>query len=179
MPRAVDVDESFDEFARSAFLGLVRLGFVLVGDRERGEDLAQHALVKVFLRWDQIVTKDAAASYARTVMVRQAGRWARRRWRGEQPTDPAALPARADREHADEVVATESLRAALMRLPHGQRAVVVLRYFAMNTEAEIAAMLRISQGTVKSRASRALAALRSMGVLDDVHPSSDLQRRST
>jgi RNA polymerase sigma-70 factor (sigma-E family) len=179
MTRAVDVDDAFDEFARAAFPGLVRLGFVLVGDRERGEDLAQHALVKVFLRWDQIVTKEAATAYARTVMVRQAGRWARRRWRGEHATDPAALVARAEHDQADDVVAAESLRSALMRLPHGQRAVVVLRYFAMNTEAEIAAMLRISQGTVKSRASRALSALRSMGVLDDVHPSPDLQRRST
>ena len=153
-------DEDFERFAADIYPSLVRFGFVLVGDRGHSEDLAQRALVKVFLRWSSIANKGSAGAYARTVMARDATKWRRRRWRGEQPTDLAHVGFDGAREDVErDVESSESLRMALMTLPMEQRAVIVLRYYEGLTEAEIAATLRIAPGTVKSRAARGLAAL--------------------
>ena len=160
-------DEDFERFATTIYPNLVRFGFVLVGDRGHSEDLAQRALVKVFLRWNTITKKGSAGSYARTVMARDATKWRRRRWRGEQPTDFAHVGYDEPSEDAaHDVEATELLRKALMTLPMDQRAVIVIRYYAGLTEAEIAAALRIAPGTVKSRAARGLDALAGSGLLD-------------
>ena len=95
-------------------------------------------------------------------MTRTAVGWRARRWTGELPTDP--LPERAN-EKVEDVELVVAVQRALMSLPPDQRAVVVLRYFDDCTEAEIAEILRCSPGTVKSRASRALTALRESGLL--------------
>jgi RNA polymerase sigma factor (sigma-70 family) len=94
-------------------------------------------------------------------MVRLAGRWAKRRWHGEVPTD--AVPEPIDDSDASSGI---DVRDALTLLPWHHRAVLVLRYFDDLTEVETAAVLGCSTGTVKSRASRALAALRAAGLND-------------
>jgi DNA-directed RNA polymerase specialized sigma24 family protein len=73
-------------------------------------------------------------------------------------------------DHAGGVALAEQVRRALARLPAAQRAVLVLRFFDDRSELETAAMLRCSVGTVKSRASRALNALRAQGLLLDEEP---------
>jgi len=100
-------------------------------------------------------------------MERMAWRMVRRRWRGELPT--AYLPDRA--EDSDDFAATDRAEAvleALRTLPAQQRMVLVLRYWAGLSEAEIAERLECSAGTVKSRASRAVAFLRASNLLNDV-----------
>jgi RNA polymerase sigma factor (sigma-70 family) len=52
--------------------------------------------------------------------------------------------------------------AALRSLPERQREVVVLRFYADLSEAQIAATMGITRGAVKSHTSRAMAALRSV-----------------
>jgi RNA polymerase sigma-70 factor (sigma-E family) len=161
--RAV-ADEEFTGFVNESYAGLVRFGTLLVGERARGEDIVQTALMKVYGAWPRIEDKQAARAYTHTTMVRLAERGRRRRWRGEQPTaiEPDAVIA-IDR--TDEVVLADAVRRALATLPLGQRAVLVLRYFEMCAEAEVAEILGISVGTVKSRAARGLAALRQLGLL--------------
>ena len=88
----------------------------------------------------------------------------RRRWRGETPTSP--LPERPAGGGDPDVA--ESVRAALAALPAEQRAVLVLRYYDDRTEREIADLLDLPPGTVKSRAARGLAALREAGLLAGV-----------
>ena len=85
-----------------------------------------------------------------------------RRWCAELPT--ADLPETEVTDAAAAVDLHESLRRALLTLPVKQRAVLVLRYYEQLDEAEIAAALGCSPGTVKSRASRALTALREAGI---------------
>ena len=81
--------------------------------------------------------------------------------RGARHGDPHLPPDRpAGGDHATETVLRHGLIEALRRLPPRQRAVVVLRYYEDRSEAEVAALLDISLGTVRSQASKALAKLR-------------------
>jgi RNA polymerase sigma factor (sigma-70 family) len=120
--------------------------------------LAQAALLRTHSHWRRLRSEDAAEAYTRTTMARLAGRWSRRRWRGELPSGDLFGSGMVDPISAS--AATLDLYVALGRLPWPQRAVLVLRYFEDLSEAETAAVLRCSPGTVKSRASRALAVLR-------------------
>jgi RNA polymerase sigma factor (sigma-70 family) len=84
--------------------------------------------------------------------------WWRSRRVEEYPTDD--IPDRPVADHARDSELSDALRRALDRLPRRMRAAVVLRYFEDMSEAEIAEILGISQGTVKSTVSRAMAKLR-------------------
>ncbi len=97
-------------------------------------------------------------------MVRLAERGRRRRCSSERPTVIAADAVSAI-DRTDELAIADQVHGALARLPLAQRAVLVLRYFEMYSEDEIAGILDIPAGTVKSRAARGLAALRGMGLL--------------
>ncbi|HET9690668.1 MAG TPA: SigE family RNA polymerase sigma factor [Acidimicrobiales bacterium] len=160
-------DEGFARYVVGAYSGLVRRGVLLVGDRAKAEDLVQSSLAAAYLRWARVREPDA---YVRTVMVRTAIGWRARRWSGEVPTE--RLPEVAARDALADADLGDAVRAALATLPPAQRAVVVLRYFDDCSEAEIAAALGCSLGTVKSRCARALAALRASGVLEgEGHPA--------
>ena len=158
-------DDEFREFVDSSYARLLRTAFLLTGDRWAAEDLTQSALTKTYFAWRRIEDTDKAEAYTRTAMVRLAVRWRRRRWSGERPT--ATLPESPTADRTAEVALADAAHRALAVLPAGQRAVLVLRYFHDCSEAEIAAALSCSVGTVKSRASRALETLRDSGLLDD------------
>jgi RNA polymerase sigma-70 factor (sigma-E family) len=162
--RRNEADGEFGRFVLEANAGLVRFGTFLVGERAGGEDVTQTALLKVYGSWSRLEDTAAAGAYTRKVMVRLAERGRRRRWSGEHPSAIAA-DALITLDRTDEVVVADLVRRALACLPVGQRAVLVLRYFEMRNEAEIAEILGISIGTVKSRAARGLAALREVGLL--------------
>jgi RNA polymerase sigma-70 factor (sigma-E family) len=165
-------DESdFTAFVTARYSALVRTAYLLVGDRGRAEDLVQSALYRCYRRWEQVRAPEAAEAYVRTAMVRLAGRWSRRRWRGEQPSDLSTRDEPA-RTGPDPDTAIDTARA-LATLTPAQRAVLVLRYFDDLTEARTAELLGCSIGTVKSRANRGLAALRAAGVLGPQPEPSD------
>lgn len=122
------------------------------------EDLVQSALAKTYQAWDRIEDRKALDGYVRRAMVNTHISWWRRRKVDEYPTDD--IP---DLPVTDPVVSREqydALRRAIERLPHRMRAAVVLRFFEDMTEAEVADVLGVSQGTVKSTVSRAVAKLR-------------------
>ena len=167
-------DEEFAAFMRGRYAALVRAGSLLVGDTAAGEDLVQTALTKTAMRWDRLSDKGAAEAYTRTTMVRLAARWGGRKWRGERAT--AVLPEVAGADDTARLDTADALAGALDRLPQQQRAVVVLRYYEQLSEQETAAALGCSIGTVKSRASRALAALRADGFLSEASPAEDGRR---
>jgi RNA polymerase sigma-70 factor (sigma-E family) len=149
---------AFEEFARVHGDALVRLSFALCGDRGWAEDAAQEALTRVYLRWSRL--GDPLPYARRTVVNATRDSW-RRRSRQQQRERvvggyPADLPASVD----DMVADRDQLTRALLRLPHGQRAVLVLRYWHQLSEQETADALGNSPGTVKSQASRALGRLR-------------------
>lgn len=157
--------EGFRGFVESRYPALVRFGALLTADPGRGEDLVQDALVKTLRAWDRLGPDGDPEAYTRRVMTHASWRAARRLWRGERPTE--MLPERPGEDEAERVDTADAVRRALATLPAQQRVVLVLRYWAHLSETEIAAQLGISAGTVKSRASRALAALRDSGLLAD------------
>lgn len=175
MTRRRLADDEFAGFVGDAYGGLVRFGALLVGERAGGEDVTQTALMKVYRAWPRIEDKAAAGAYTRAVMVRVAERGRRRHWNAERPTvlEPHDL---VTLDRTDEVAVADVVHRALLGLPLTQRAVLVLRYFEMCSEAETAEILDISVGTVKSRASRGLAALRAAGLLDRRHLANEETR---
>ena len=149
-------DDEFTELVHAAWPGLYRTAYLMLGDHQLAEDLTQTALAKTYASWRKVKEPAAAPAYARVVMANTAASWFRRRsWRSELPTE--SLP-----EHGVEHDPTTStaLLDALATLAPRQRAVVVLRYYDDLSVRDVAHALGISEGTVKSQTSDALARLR-------------------
>ena len=148
-------DSQFPEFFASQYEGLRRLGFLLTGDWSQGEELAQDALVRVYWRWT-LVRRQHPEAYARRVLINRH-RSLLRRLRLDARHAGQARMETADTSQREELL---MVWAAIGRLPARQRAVVVLRYHEDLPELEVARLLRMPVGTVKSTANRALARLR-------------------
>jgi RNA polymerase sigma-70 factor (sigma-E family) len=154
-------DPSFRDYVQARSRALLRTAYMLTGNRADAEDLVQAALAKTYLAWDRIEDRGAVDGYVRRALVNTHISWWRRRRVEEFPTDQ--IPDQAIADHfassaTDDL--EESLRRAIDRLPQRMRAALVLRYYEDMTEAEVAEVLGISLGTVKSTVSRAVAKLR-------------------
>ena len=145
--------EVFDAFVRARHPALLRYGTALTGDVHRAADLVQDALERTGLAWDRVQQQGDPEGYVRRVMAnRNISTW--RRLRRERLVDEPPETAFEDRP-TDDV-----MWDVLARLPRRQRTVLVLRYYEDLSEAEIARVLGIAPGTVKSQASKGIAALR-------------------
>ncbi len=156
--RADVQDADFRDYVASRGRALLRSAYLLTGNLADAEDLVQSALAKTFQAWDRIVDRSAIDGYVRRAMVNTHISWWRRRRIDEYPTDE--VPDQPVADHSGRSDLHDSLQRAIDRLPQRMRAAVVLRYFEDMTEAEIADVLGVSQGTVKSTVSRAVAKLR-------------------
>lgn len=147
--------EAFDAFVRARHTALLRYGHVLTGNPHSAADLVQDALERTGTAWSRVHAKEDPESYVRRVMAhRHISAWRRLR-RESLVAQPPEQGHDAAPAHADDAV-----WHALARLPRKQRAVLVLRYYEDLSEREIARVLGCSPGTVKSNASKGLAALR-------------------
>jgi RNA polymerase sigma-70 factor (sigma-E family) len=165
------VRSSFEEFLQANADGLARMAYVITWDEREAEDLAQECLLRVAKHWQRISRMDFPAAYARQILMNLAtdGRVARRRRLREVTStfdheilsfERGAPDAEAD---AFELLGVRSeLMDALGSVPKQQRTVLVLRYYLDLSEAEIAAVLGCSRGTVKSNAARGLDRLRQL-----------------
>jgi RNA polymerase sigma-70 factor (sigma-E family) len=156
---------SFEQFVEGSSSWLLTLAMLLTGhSRPDAEDLLQTVLERAYRRWRRICRTGDPAPYVRQMLVNAAvDRWRMLRRRPERPLGPDDLAQSAsytgpDRSSA--VADQDLLWRALAQLPPGQRAVLVLRYYEDLTEAQTAAVLGCSVGSVKTQASRALAKLR-------------------
>jgi RNA polymerase sigma-70 factor (sigma-E family) len=139
-------------------LGLVRLAYVMLGDRATAEDIVQEAYSGLYRRWGQLSDQGRALSYVRSSVLNGCRSALRSRRAGDaggvhQPPAVSAEAAALSSEERREVM------RALRRLPDRQREVLVLRFYMDEPEAEIARVMGISPGTVRSTTHRALAAL--------------------
>jgi RNA polymerase sigma-70 factor (sigma-E family) len=147
----------FGEFVEASLPGLLRYGHALTGNPHDAADLVQTVLEKMGSRWTLVQRKtgDPLAYIRRSMANAHISRW--RRIKRENLV--ADIPDTEPHVPADPFE-HEPLWQALRNLPPRQRAVMVLRYYEGLSEIEIAAALGISQGTVKSQASKAISSLR-------------------
>jgi RNA polymerase sigma-70 factor (sigma-E family) len=153
-------DAEFTDFMHGRWAQLVRLGYGLTGDRQLAEDLAQTAFARAYASWGRVRRADNPDAYLRRIVV-NANSTRFRKVRVDEVLTGAVPDLVAAADDADRRGDRDALMTALMQLPYGQRAAVVLRYWLDLSEAETAAVLGCSVGNVKSQASRALAKLRS------------------
>ena len=143
---------------------LVRLALLMVGDLATAEDVVQDVYASLHKRWSRVAADAAPLPFVRTCVLNGCRSVLRRRGIARRA---GALHQAGDRDETrasaeSEVILSEDRRevlAALARLPRRRREVLVLRYYLGLSEAEIAAVLRISAGTGISTAAGALAAL--------------------
>lgn len=150
--------EEFRDYVAARGRALLRAAMLLTSDRAEAEDLLQSALAKTYLAWDRINDRGAVDGYVRRAMVNTQISWWRRRKLEVYPTDE--LPDLPVDDHTLRSELHDALGRALDKLPKRQRLAVMLRYYEDMSEAEIADILGISVGTVKSTVSRAMAKLR-------------------
>ena len=151
-----DPREAVDDLFRQHAPGLVRFALMLVGDQATAEDVVQEAFLGLYRAWDRVRDPDAVLGYLRTAVVNGARSVHRGHVRARllrMPHDPPVWSAEAA------VMDGEDRRAAIARLPRRQREVLALKYYLDLSERDVAAILRVSRGTVASTGARALAAL--------------------
>ena len=166
----LDPVAEFTVFAQVSTPALYRIAYLLCGDEHRAKDLVQLALERTFKAWKKVGDGDPFAYARRVLATARIDTW--RRTRREMLTDdPASSPGSNLREMSapasdSGLAERDRLVRALLTLSVKQRRVVVLRYLLDRSEADTAAELGISAGTVKSTASRALERLRTLVVSD-------------
>jgi RNA polymerase sigma-70 factor (sigma-E family) len=151
----------FERYAAARAPALRRTAYLLCGDWHRAEDLTQTTLVKLYVAWRRASRADNLDAYARTVLLRcwlDEGR----RGRHREVAMAELFGEAAQPGPEDQVGLRDALLDALRRMPDGQRACVVLRFWEDLSVAQTAALLDVTESTVKSQTSRGLRLLREL-----------------
>jgi RNA polymerase sigma-70 factor (sigma-E family) len=152
-----DLEREYVEYVKGRLPRLYRTAYLLCANATQADDIVQATLTALYVNWKRAVGADNLDGYVHRIMVRRYADEYRRRWSkvllGDRVPE-TATPADHSVEERD------ALLRALKELPDGQRAVVVLRYFADLSVEATAQALGCSVGNVKSQCSRGLAALR-------------------
>jgi RNA polymerase sigma-70 factor (sigma-E family) len=158
-------EQAFDTFVRQRGDQLLRYAHLLTADRGEAEDVLQEALLRVARQWSKPL--EAPEAYVRVAILNAVRDGARRRHLVPVPSEPSAEPdTRNGGDLSDALAARSRLEALLGALPPRQRATVVLRVIEGWTEAETAAALDCSVGTVKSNLARGLDKVRATMLAD-------------
>jgi len=147
-------DTEFEDFVVARSGQLRRVAYLVVRDWQHAEDVVQTALANLYVAWPRVRRRDAVNAYARRAVVNAAISWTRKK----RPEVLTAEP--SDRAGHEPPAYDTELVDALKQLTPAQAAVVALRYLEDMSVADVAEVLGISEGTVKSQSSRALAGLR-------------------
>jgi RNA polymerase sigma-70 factor (sigma-E family) len=150
-------DEEFADFMRGRWPAMVRLAYALTGDAGHAEDVAQAAFARAYAAWRRVRQAGDPDAYVRRIVINENRKRFRKHRVPEDLHGDLTGPLAGQQPGPEE---GQALLDALGRLGPRQRAVIVLRYWLDLSEAETAAALNCSVGTVKSQASRGLATLR-------------------
>jgi RNA polymerase sigma-70 factor (sigma-E family) len=150
----------FEEYAAARGPALLRLAHVLTGNAHDAEDVVQSALADTYRHWRKVTRAGSPDAYVRRIVVNTHLAMRRRRSSTELPSGDRLNRGRSSPDLAEGVVDRDEMHRRLDELHPRARAVLVLRYYADLDDAEIADVMGIAPGSVRSMASRALAALR-------------------
>jgi RNA polymerase sigma-70 factor (ECF subfamily) len=159
-----DPDAGFDDFFRLEHPRLLAMALALTGVREVAVDIAQEAMVRALRDWERVRSLDSPAGWVRRVATNLVNDWHRGNARF------ARYAPRLVDDRPTLMADPESARfwAAVRALPDVQRSVIALYYLEDRSVAEVAELLEVPTGTVKSSLSRARSALATvLGVSDD------------
>lgn len=151
----------FDAWVAARGQGLLRLALALTGNRADAEDIVQDALARALPRWGRISAVEDPDAYVRRMVVNAHTSWWRKFRRRESPVAEPVVTATAPASDAGpQYDDRRRIWLACRSLPEAQRTAVVLRYYEQLEYAEIAALTGLREGSVRSRVSRGIAALR-------------------
>jgi RNA polymerase sigma-70 factor (sigma-E family) len=153
-------ETDFQQFVSLQTGALLRLAYLLSGDRHTAEDLVQESLLRCHRRWERVTRAANPEAYVRRVLVNQHLSWRRRRSSTDLVVEVDHLPQAPAADSQEALAARDLVWRAIRQLPTRQRAVLVLRYYEDLSDADIAEVLGIRVGTVRSLAARAFARLR-------------------
>jgi RNA polymerase sigma-70 factor (sigma-E family) len=155
-----NADLAVEELYAQQYKSLVRLAAMLVRDTPSAEEVVQEAFIAMHEGFHRLKDSDKALAYLRQAVVNRSRSVLRHRMVVEKNA-PKPAPDMPSAEHgAMALLERSAVIAALRELPDRQREVLVLRYYADLSEAQIAAAMKITAGAVKSHSSRGMAALR-------------------
>jgi RNA polymerase sigma-70 factor (sigma-E family) len=142
----------------AAAVGLIRLAYLMLGDRSSAEDVVQDAFCGLYRNWDRLADHDRALAYVRSSVLNGSRSALRRRAVGQRLTSyqPPAASAEATALGHEE---RRQVMQAVRRLPARQREALVLRFYLDLPEAEIARIMGLRPSSVRSATHRALGAL--------------------
>ncbi|MEU4237378.1 SigE family RNA polymerase sigma factor [Actinoplanes sp. NPDC026619] len=147
-------DQAFHAFFERHHAELSGLAYLLSGDSSVADDLAADALTEVWKHWERVSAAGDPAAYARGIVANLTRNWIRRQGRARRGLQLLGLGGGGERDRSPDVPAVLDVRTALKRLPYRRRTCVVLRYAFDLSEKEVAEILGISVGAVKSQTSR-------------------------
>lgn len=158
----MEKQEAFNQLYFAEYPAVVRLAYVMTGDRTGAEDVAQEAFARLYLHWRRVSEYDKPGAWVRKVTIQQAIKH-----RSRRPTEP--LGPEHDRGRADPQPDVDLARA-VQALPASQRAAIVLHYLEGQPVDEVARMMGWAEGTAKAHLHRGRKALaQALGeVVDDV-----------
>jgi RNA polymerase sigma-70 factor (sigma-E family) len=161
-PPSRNAERAVTALYQARALDMIRIALLMLGDRAAAEDVVQDAFFGMYRRWRQLREPDKAEAYLRSAVfngcrdvLRRQALHSRRDWiaavdLGEPPSAEAMVLFSEDRRR---------LLTGLSRLPVRQREALVCRFYLELSEKETAQAMHVTQGTVKSTTSRAVAAL--------------------
>lgn len=152
-----ETEYAFRRFFDDHHADLSRLAYLVTGDSQAADDLAADAFVEVWRHWERVQAAQSPIAYARGIVTNLARQWIKRQSRERAGILRLGL-LRRERGESD-TPAVLDVRAALQRLPQRRRECVILRYAFDVPEKEVATILGISVGAVKSHTSRGAAQL--------------------
>lgn len=150
----MDGEDDFSEYVAARWQRLVRSAVLLGCTHADAEDLVQTVLERCLVKWRRVQRADDRDAYVHRVLINAFTSSRRRLWVGERPT--AELPDHPGPDETSRVDDTDAVLRALDLLTRDQRAAVVLRYYSNLSEEQMAIVLGVAPGTVKSRLARAL-----------------------
>ncbi len=156
----LDADRAVAELYSLHYRPLVQLAVLLVRDQATAEEVVQDAFAAMHGGWRRLRDTDKALAYLRQSVVNRSWSVLRHRTAAGRNLQQAPPDRPGTGPEATGLLGQPAARAALYDLPDRQREAIVLRYYGGLPEGDIAAMMGISRGAVKSHAARGLSALR-------------------
>lgn len=147
-------EQDLPELYAASYARLVGVVGAVCGNTHEAEEAVQDAFVRLMGQWSKVAGYDDPEAWVRKVALGYVSNRRRKTLNGIKAALKSGAAPNAPAPSGDGV----DLRRALAALPRPQREVIVLQHLGLDVAA-IARQLDIPEGTVKSRLSRARAAL--------------------